>query len=477
MTAFRGVCLGMDLRPRTWNGAGKLASAMLDKHHALARREVEATVAEPVLNMATRAYYGGRFEVTRIGWIGGKKGGGGPVYEHDISSAYPAAMTELPCLRHGSWRRASAAELQERLASPVDKTAPSSASGQVFVAPVTFAHPRSQFLCGLPFRSRSGALSWPRAGQGTYWSVELRSANRLGATIECSAGYLFEPGECSCDPYGWVREYYAERLAVGKATGRGKTIRLGVNALYGKHAQRIGKPKYANPLTAGLITAVVRAKLNDAIRLAGPERVIMIATDAIYTLGKPAPLELGEQLGQWELTRYPRLFIVRPGLYWPSKPRGKAAGAWKLKTKGLSAKFFEPYAPAFQRAWAAYCRAAVDPAFVLSPVVTLPVPMFVGLRYAAHIKRPDLSCQWIEHPVAIHWGDRGERGVNKREGVCWTANRRGLVLGSKAGTPTARSMTYERRSEPDWTAPWEAERYLFDSLPDPLDLTAPWKRD
>lgn len=465
MNKFRDTCLTLDMRPKTWNGAGKLASAVLDMHKTITRKEIEALCPGAVLDQATAAYYGGRFETTRAGWVGGRRGGG-PVWEHDISSAYPAAMTQLPCLRHGKFRRAKPHELAGLLEDDEDRT--------LFICPVVFSHPREAFLCGLPFREKGGALAWPRAGQGTYWSVELRSARRLGAQITCRDGFIFEPGQCDCRPYDWIVDLFERRRKLGKST-KGYAIRLALNALYGKHAQRVGLPKYANAIIAGLITAITRAKINDAILAAGPENVVMIATDAIYTVGRKAPLDFGPGLGQWEAKRFSRMFIVRPGLYWPSKPRGKAANEWKLKTKGISQKFFEPAVPTFQRAWAAYCRRTVDPALQLSPVVTLTIPMFVGLRYAHSIGRPDLACQWIEHPVEVRFGDRGEMGAAKRGGAAWSVDRRGLILGSKPGDPRKVSLPYRRGAAATWGRAWELQRELIEAMPDALDMGAPFR--
>lgn len=491
MTKFRETVLAIGIRPKLWNGAGNLAGAMYDHHGTLTRRELEGdpkkdvpglvrhcwpTKDKPacgrcVLCFATGAYYGGRFEATRVGWVGGRQGGG-PVYEHDISSAYPAMMRRLPCLRHGRWRRAEADELARLCRRDTD---------EIFVCPATFEHPRSAFLCGLPFRDKRGALAWPRAGNGTYWSVELRSARRLGAKITPRGGWLFEPG-CDCRPFDWVEAYYAERKRIGKS-GKGYALRLGINALYGKLAQRIGTPKYSNPIWAGLITAMTRAALNDAILAAGPESVVMLATDAVYTVGKPAPLDRGDELGQWERKKFARLFIVRPGLYWPSRPRGKAAVEWKLKSKGYSSKFFEAHVPIFHKAWRVYLRRCDDPALTLTPIITINPPIFVGLRYANQIKRPDLACQWIggenevEHPIEIRFGDRGEKGLNKRAGAWWSPDRRGLVLGCKAGDPAKRSHMYRRGAELASNGEWELTREMWEALPDMPDLTMPFKAD
>src|SRR5262249_3252524 len=90
MTEFREVCHAAGIRPDRWCGAGWLAAAMLKQHGALkrpltVREQQEASERKPSKNAvsrrpernreletaANRAYYGGRFEVSRIGLIPG----------------------------------------------------------------------------------------------------------------------------------------------------------------------------------------------------------------------------------------------------------------------------------------------------------------------------------------------------------------------------------------------------------------------
>jgi hypothetical protein len=120
MTEFREVCTATGILPKQWSGAGWLASALLDKHgipkRPLTAREQEAIgERKPSKNprpsgglrrperdrqfesAANLAYYGGRFETSRIGLICG------PVYQYDLRSAYPAAMLHVPCPLHTRW--------------------------------------------------------------------------------------------------------------------------------------------------------------------------------------------------------------------------------------------------------------------------------------------------------------------------------------------------------------------------------------
>ena len=462
MSAFRSACLAVNIRPKTWNGAGKLAAALMSDHGVMRSAEVEKRLPADLLRMAHEAYYGGRFEVTRCGAIER------PVHEHDINSAYPDAMRELPCLEHGQWRKASGAELAK--------------SRGLYVARVAFAHGADSFLCGLPFRSpRDGRLSWPRFGRGVYWSPEIRSARRLGAKLTLGGGWLYIK-RCSCRPYDWIEALYEYRRSLGKSA-RGQPLKLGYNAIYGKHAQRIGKPPFANPLYAGLTTALTRAKLNHAIVAAGARNVVMLATDGIYTVGRRPALARGDRLGEWEYKRHPSLFVVRPGLYWPPKPRGKAHA---VKSRGLSAKFFEPMVGKFRRVWRTYIaakrsrRGAVDYELaklhelgavkpIAPPVVAVPIVAFIGHRLALHRNKPELACRWAHEKrnqsFECHNGA-------KRSGQ--RLHRNSVVMGPRVGDPLAESASYQPGTLLATSAPLDEDRMLFEAMPDPVELSPPY---
>jgi DNA polymerase type B, organellar and viral len=449
MEAFRVQCVACGMVPATWNGAGKIATALLKAHNALTAKRLAEITPPSVIELAHAAYYGGRFETT---WAGRLP----PTWEHDIGSAYPAGMTELPCLEHGRWIEAKGSELKKL--------------DGLFVARVRYRHPPTQFLCGLPHRSKQGRLSWPREGNGVYWSPELRSAQRLGARITVKGGWRFE-GACDCEPYAFIGELYELRRAIGKSV-RGIPIKLGLNSMYGKKAQRIGKPTFANPIEAGLITAITRAKINDAIVKAGdPRRVVMIATDGVYTVDGPIEgLDMGAGLGQWEVKRFPSLFIVRPGLYWPPDRAGNAPDRAKLKTRGLSPKFFEPLIPAFERAWddwinaPSLIRGLPDPTTV--PVVPVPIETFVGVRLAMRQNNPDQSCQWIKRDVncKFSWVDK-RRGVRRLDDA--------LVLGALPGDAQAHSHHYDASAVMASSTIFDMDRMIFEAQPDFIDLGAP----
>ena len=469
MTALRQATIDAGICLNNWDGAGRIASFMLKTNGAKKRKELERKLPKGLLKAAHAAYYGGRFEVTRLGQIDQE------VIEADISSAYPAGLlAAAPCHLHGKWKRTPAAVLQ-RLLRRRELEA-------LFVAPVAFRHPKTSFLCGLPFRRDDGVLMWPQLGRGTYWSIELASAMKLGAKIAVEGhGWLYER-KCDCAPYDWLKRAYEARRALGKAT-KGIPLKLGVNAVYGKLCQRIGGAPWQNIIDAGLATAWTRAQLNAAIDGAGPRNVVMIATDAIYVVASAkqtgdqlTPVEAGDGLGLWEIKTHRKLFIAQPGLYWPPKGR--------VKTRGIAPRFFEPMVPQFHRAWSTYLRKVrkVDGDIVEGwgthvhppPVVLVEVVTFIGLRLAMHRKTYGDVCKWLKNTrlISFDW-------KQKRFGL-GEVHQRSLILDPKAGDRAATSLVYTPAVRPDWidkveTAQAIEDDLIFEAMPDPVDLTPPFK--
>lgn len=406
MGQLRSAAYASGIYPRTWNGAGKFASALHTSRHTMTKADVQQTVPSPVWDHAEAAYYGGRFECPRVGFLPG------PVFEYDINSAYPAAMRELPCLVHGRWEYLDGGSIRAAYKR-----------GALLVADVAYAHREPcRGMCGLPHRHGgddriyakvAGSLCWPVEGRGVYWSPELRSAEKLGARFSFASGWVYRR-ECECVPFDWIEPLYLERKRLGKSTA-GYPLKLAINALYGKLAQRVGNPRWQNPIWAGLTTAITRAKLNDAVA-ANPDIIAMIATDGIYCLGEPRTslnplgLHLSDDLGGWELTRHETgLFVVQPGLYW-GENGGEVA---KLKTRGMSRGFFQDKAirRRFERAWEAFRsdpvhETARDVQPAGAPSVMVPLRLFVGLRQAAAWGKDELAGQWqdSERELSFKWG-------------------------------------------------------------------------
>jgi hypothetical protein len=458
MAKFRTVCRECGIEPKTWNGAGKIASFLHNAHDTLRKSDLGKHLKIGVIRAAHAAYYGGRFEITRAGFICE------PVHERDINSAYPAMMRKLPCLVHGEWTHVSGEVLRDLK------------DDAIFVCPIRYSHPPGQFLCGLPYRSKfDGRLSWRREGRGVYWSPEIRSAERLGASCAYGAGWLYER-RCKCKPFDWVETLYRQRKALGAL--KGQPLKLGLNSLYGKLAQRIGDPQFANPVWAGLITAMTRAVLNDAIRASNPERVVMIATDAIYTLGKPPGLKIGDALGEWSAKTWPGMFIVQPGLYW---------GTLGVKSRGISASTIGEFTGQFEEAWSRFSVSDVDPFakrvvqlkllvdrniddaynaygdFLTQldfPSVNVTFPAFIGMRLAGHWGKPGLAGQWIDQERNLSFSWTGKRDYHK-----WLEDRSAAILYPIKGDLQAVSAHYEEGGGLSTAEGWEVERMLFEAMP------------
>lgn len=437
MERLREYCHAAGIKPRSWNGAGKLASALHRREGTLRADSFKlSSLPVQLVAMANMAYYGGRFEITRTGLIEQK------VYEYDIRSAYPDAMRSLPCLEHGRWEQASDAEL---------------AASALHVCGVRFNHPDNGngFMCGLPIRSREGHLYWPLQGSGVYWSPEIESAERLGATIERLDGWRYIK-QCDCHAFDWVEPLFDYRRSIG-SKGPGYPIKLAITSLYGKLAQRKGNGAYANMIWAGLITAYTRAKINRAIAT-NPGRIIMAATDAVYSLD-PLKLDEGERLGQWEGEELDGLFIVQPGLYWCPEKR-------KRKSRGLPGKFFEEQGRTerFENDWIQY-RATGGDDF---PSVSVPITNFIGLKLALSRNNPTSAGRWVAEERSISFDYR-----NKREGHIWTGGH--ITTGCKPGSRLTVSLPHKDFLKAGGHEPWENARAMLEDQPDYIDLGPPFK--
>lgn len=393
MTEFREVCTTAGILPRQWSGAGWLAAALLDKHgvpkRPLTTTEMAAqadqkpsTNPKPMMPRrpererqfelaANHAYYGGRFEVSRIGSIPG------PVYEYDLRSAYPAAMLHLPCPLHTQW---------EHKAHP--NRLPESG---IYLAKISFSFSDGPW-CGLPFRQKGG-LFCPFQGTGWYWSPEIDAARRYVHADVVLHDLWIARSECDCRPFTWVRALYEERRRIGSKT-RGYPLKLGLNSLYGKMAQRCGRGPYHDAISAGLITAMTRARLIEALGQ-DPEAVVMLATDAVFST-RPLALDIGEGLGQWEEKPWPDLFIVQPGVYWSPTDLQKS-----VKSRGAPRSIIGEAAPRFQEVFTDWLELMGPPGAMervlkerLIPSVPVSVRVFYGCRLALARGKPWLAGKW-----------------------------------------------------------------------------------
>lgn len=287
------------IKLRRYDGAGSIAAALFrDNGVAQYRAKTHGKLARAVQS----AYYGGRIELAQYGHARDS------VYQYDIRSAYPYAMAECPCLKCGEWSHETNPHTLEPFA--------------LYRVEWSMRGPMLAF----PWRNEIGGVFFPEHGRGWYYGCELIAAEKLIASGAATGGFdILESWRyargCEHEPFAWLRTLYETR-ARWKAEGNGaeKVLKLGINSVYGKCAQRVGArgrvPPWFQMEWSGYVTAVTRSRmLVDAIPAIKARTLIGFATDAMFTL-EPMTVTLGAQLGDFELVTHTGMTAVQSGVYW-----------------------------------------------------------------------------------------------------------------------------------------------------------------
>jgi DNA polymerase type B, organellar and viral len=312
--------LGIHLRPNQWYGPGQAASAWLTTRAITAERLAEVT-PQSMLEYARMSYFGGWFEIMAHGIIPDS------AYEYDINSAYPYIISQLPCLEHGQWVH----------------------NGAITDYTLVYArvHGSDPYIGTMLHRDPKGNIYRPHHTEGWYWLHEINAAQRAKIidTIEILESWSYSNCKAGCSPpLREVADIYDLRKQVGKKTPLGIACKLVPNSLYGKFAQSIGSPEFANPIYASLITAGCRTMILNAIAThpEGTKAVVMVATDGVYFRTPHPTLPISGNLGDWDYEAKIRLCLFKPGVYWDNKTREQieAGIAPVFKSRGVSASDF-----------------------------------------------------------------------------------------------------------------------------------------
>ena len=310
-----------------YEGAGAIAAAMLRKHKVKERafllpdgRRVKSPLE--MLVPQNCAYFGGRIEAIQYGHACRK------VYHYDINSAYPAALVTLPNLARGKWVHVKNPDISKLPEFSL-----------FYVKWDVGAYTR---ICPFPYRSTldGGMILYPSKGQGWIWYPEVWQAfnhKKDYWRIEIPEAWAFYPDDWSDHPYEFIREYYERRRNLvnesrrtGIPNGAEKVIKLGLNSLYGKTAQRVGARDYQSIPYAGYITSYTRATLY-AAAMQAPDDIIALATDGIFSL-VPLRLHVTEEkyLGTWDYTEHDDMILVQSGFY-----AVRNGDDWSLYSRGF----------------------------------------------------------------------------------------------------------------------------------------------
>jgi hypothetical protein len=357
-----------DIRLRSWHGPGAVANFLLKQYNM----GEHITEPEPEIQDAiARAYFGGRFQVFRLGHFEG-------VYDYDISSAYPYATTLLPSTR-GEWQKV------EEYQGDANPWCVYRVSWDI--------EANAGELTPFPYRDENGGIHFPTYGRGWYWGWEVAAALRgWGDAIRIETGWRLYPVEERV--FHWMNDLAAKRVAaklaadtaVGpereKLAAVARAYKLALNSVYGKTIQTVGQHRpFLCPMWAGLITSRCRATLLTAA-LADPSHLICFATDGLFTSAPNAGVNVGSQLGEWELAAKDiRLELYQSGCY--AIYQGEKMTDCRFRGISRSEIPWDELRKVWERKG---CAGSLK----------IKTRRFIGHRTALHHNKPELQCQWVD---------------------------------------------------------------------------------
>lgn len=316
MTALRTDLHNAGIHLSSWHGPGAIAGKVFQQFHI---KKAKAECPREVNDAAQYAYAGGRFEQFYCGRHGNT------VYEYDINSAYPSGICHLPNLSNGHWEFVSRFEPGSFGIWYCDYNRRIKSGRQDLPQPL---------FC----RNKNSLITYPYKTKGWYWTPE---ASLVIDSVQ--SGWVYkENGE---RPFSFVKEMYERRRDYkSKGISTERALKLALNSMYGKMAQRIGHiegkiPAWHQLEWAGYITSYTRAKIYEAI-IQEPDSVIAIETDAIFTT-KPLSLPISGNLGDWEETLFTEISYLQSGFYYGIDQAGNIICKYRGLDKNPNSQF--PY--------------------------------------------------------------------------------------------------------------------------------------
>ena len=320
--ALRNAIPGKPIELKRWQGAGSIAEALMELYlcgekrgpdtrmelrRLLGEFEGESDDEKQRLDWVLRAYFGGRVDLVKQG------NHQGAIHEYDLSSAYPSFAVQLPNMTNGRW---------EKVVNPTREQVESASMVSMFHVR-THGYENDLPFYPLPFRAKNGAIYYPPQVEGVYMRDYVIAAfkhydyfekqkrlchygvNPHGPSLEIVSAWLFHPATDD-KPLGWIRELFDYRVSLPNKDARGHVVKFGINSVYGKFAQSVGRmgmpPRFVSWFFAAAITAGTQRKVVEA-GLTNPDAVVMFATDGVYsTLPLDVTIPEKKTLGGWEHT-------------------------------------------------------------------------------------------------------------------------------------------------------------------------------
>ena len=320
--SLRESLYDVDLTIAKWHGPGAIASHVYEKNHI---QDCKLITPPDIYDASRYGYAGGRFEMFRLGRFEG------PIYGLDINSAYPFGISMLPNLANGEWVWKDTYDPYVEFAIWRVRYF----KNEPYRGMRDFVNPGPVF-----FRDPKGAVSFPWSIDGWYWSPEVGVMMMKGHfDLDIMGGWAFIPNDPEERPFTFVQEMYDERREMKRlGMGSEKAIKLALNSLYGKMAQRAGwkaaggAPRWHQLEWAGFVTSTCRAMIYNMMGQLGFDTIIGVETDGIYTTRNPSEVGITDSplLGEWEVSKYDELMYLQSGMY--AKRQGSS---WDCKYRGL----------------------------------------------------------------------------------------------------------------------------------------------
>jgi hypothetical protein len=308
------------------------------------------------------SYFGGRIELAAVGKFG-------KVYNYDINSAYPYALSLLPKWTPEDFK------LYENVGHIHDEYGKELLDRRLMgMYGVRFNFPEGWTWYPFPVRVVDGGspnVFYPRQGYTNVMSPELFAAldtltEEELSYITITYAFVLEDSDGYGDALNRMDEnrlcltakktlemadFRLQCKAAGKRLGKPeekendsflamaeKALKLILNSLYGKTVQQVGSHKYYNDFASAWITSTCRALLWRAL---APEKasqnILMTMTDGIYS---QVPLKFAEDrittaLGDWEAEDFRYFETFKPGIYRYESQNKKGEYETHYKVRGF----------------------------------------------------------------------------------------------------------------------------------------------
>lgn len=293
-----------NLYPQRFYGSGAIAKKILKNLQFEQYAEFENSLPDKVKEFITMSYYGGRFEVFKIGTFQN-------IYKYDINSAYPHAMRLLKVPKEFKIKSYKKTVLNH---FPfVDKN--------IYLIEYDFTQAKKELFGILPHRRKDGYVLFPKRGKGYFFGIEAKYLNEI-CKITVGKFYVTKELEVSFHdkllfPAGFIEEIYNQRQLLKQKDDISEiAYKLLINSLYGKLAQQTGFKQFTNVYTASFITAHCRSQI---LKVIFENKVftdiIQISTDGIFVQKELKNIDEGNKLGDWKKDFYKEAQILGSGLY------------------------------------------------------------------------------------------------------------------------------------------------------------------